>query len=254
MDDRMRGVRRLGALLLRRCRAGCRCLRQQRAMARARRARCSRRPSAGPTRSRAAILNFSLTLTPSGSSTLKGPISLASAVRSRARAPASCRSRTSTSPQRGGPARPARVGLDRHQRVRDAAGRQLPAPGRDVPEARVELRRASASSPRAGRAPEHSASSASTRCDWLTDPTVVGTETASPGPTRPTSAPAINVAATARGPQHVPAARRRRSGLGREQDPDQHLAVDPQPDRERGPEPDVRRLDRQRRQDACASW
>ena len=86
-------------------------------------------------------LTFSLTVNPSGSRTLSGPITLSfgGPFQSRGKGQAAG-VELQHQHRRIRPLRIARDPLDRYERVRHAAGDQLPASGGDVPEARVELR------------------------------------------------------------------------------------------------------------------
>ena len=137
-----------------------------RAVARPIRTRCSARPSAARTRSTAGISTLTLTIDSvrlehaqrPDHAQLRRPVpeprhrQAAGVELQRQR-----RARSASSGSRRHP-------LDRHRRLRDASGAQLPAAAGDVPEARVELLLARIDPGRRARAPARSASSASSRC------------------------------------------------------------------------------------------
>ena len=194
---------------------------------------------------------LAVTVDPSGSTTLSGPITLSfgGPFQSLGTAASCPQSDFTVSVSALGKSGSLGSCLDRHSRLRHASGHQLPAAGGDVPEARVELRR-SRRRRAAAAARARSRSSASSRCTGSATRRSSAPR-ASAAPTRRTSRASVNVAAllttSTRSCQGLDARRLRRQRSCRRGSRRRPAARSPARSRTRS----VRRLDRQQRQDAA---
>ena len=124
------------------------------------------------------MLNLTLTIDPSGSSTLNGPITLSFGgpfqTRGSGKLPESNFTVSASALGRSVSLGILSTGTER---LRHAPGHELPDAAGDLPEARVELRAADLHAPARARAPGTLAKLGIHPLQWLTHPTVVGTET-----------------------------------------------------------------------------